>query len=57
MLDRNLVANNLETVLAHLHKRNASDELLSDMNKLSAVIARRRGCKHKPMSCVPVVKS
>ena len=42
MLDRNLVANHLDTVLAHLHKRNASDELLSDMNKLSAVIARRR---------------
>ena len=41
MLDRNLVAN-LSTVLEHLHKRHASEEMLGEMNKLSAVIARRR---------------
>ena len=42
MLDRNLVANSLSTVLEHLHKRHASEDVLSEMNKLSAVIARRR---------------
>lgn len=42
MLDRNLVANQLERILENLHKRNASDDLLSDLEKLSAIIARRR---------------
>ena len=42
MLDRNLVANSLSTVLEHLHKRQASEDVLGEMNKLSAVIARRR---------------
>ena len=42
MLDRNLVANQLERILETLHKRNASDDLLSDLEKLSAIIARRR---------------
>ncbi len=42
MLDRNLVANNLERVLENLHKRHANDELLSDLEKLSAIITRRR---------------
>jgi len=42
MLDRNLVANQLEHILNNLHKRNASDDLLSDLEKLSAIIARRR---------------
>ena len=47
MLDRNLVANNLETVLEQLHKRHASEDMLSEMNKLSAVIARRRELQTK----------
>lgn len=42
MLDRNLVANQLEHIVENLHKRNANDDLLSDLDKLSAIIARRR---------------
>ena len=42
MLDRNLVANHLETVKTNLHRRNANEEQLNDLDKLSAVITRRR---------------
>ena len=47
MLDRNLVANSLDTILEHLHKRHASEDMLSEMNKLSAVITRRRELQTK----------
>ncbi len=42
MLDRNLVANELDRVLENLHKRNAGEDLISDLEKLSAIITRRR---------------
>jgi seryl-tRNA synthetase len=42
MLDRNLVANNASLVRDHLARRNASDEQLSDLERLVTVIARRR---------------
>ena len=51
-----LVANSLDTVLEHLHKRHASEDMLSEMNKLSAVIARRRGTRQRQMNFGPVAK-
>ena len=47
MLDRNLVANSLETIQATLERRNASEEQLNELNKLSTIIARRRELQTK----------
>ena len=42
MLDRNLIAEDLETVKKHLERRFASSEMRQDLEKLSVVIERRR---------------
>lgn len=47
MLDRNLVAKNAELVRENLVKRNASDEALSELNKLVVLINMRRELQTK----------
>ena len=42
MLDRNIVSNNIELVRDSLARRNASEETLHDLERLSATIERRR---------------
>ncbi len=42
MLDRNLIANNMDLVRNHLARRFASEEMKQDLEKLSVVIERRR---------------
>ena len=47
MLDRNLVAKNSDLVREHLVKRNSSDEVLSELNKLVVLINMRRELQTK----------
>ena len=42
MLDRNIVADNIELVRESLARRNASEETLHDLERLGATIERRR---------------
>ena len=42
MLDRNLIAHNIDLVRNHLERRFASEEMKQDLEKLSVVIERRR---------------
>ena len=42
MLDRNLIANNIDLVRNHLHRRFANEDMKQDLEKLSVVIERRR---------------
>ena len=42
MLDRNLIAQDLESIKIHLERRFASAEMKQDLERLSVVIERRR---------------
>ena len=42
MLDRNLIAQNIELIRTHLERRFASEDMKQDLEKLSVVIERRR---------------
>ena len=55
MLDRNLVANNGDLIRDNLDARAASDEMRRDLDRLIAVISRRRQLQQRPINCVPIV--